>query len=265
MFRFLLAPRWLALHAAAVAVAVGFVALGWWQLEVYRDSSARQELRDLPPVALADVARPGDPLGDAADRAVTATGTYVADLVVPARVHAGTLGAYAAGLLQTDDGLILTLRGWQHRPDEIAPAPQAPVIVSGHLVAPEIAAQATGGSRLAPDHLGYLAPDPAAEAAGLDRADLYDGYLIVAEEQPAPAAPPDRLDVATVAPIRDVSPWQNLSYWGQWWLFAGAVLVFWASFVRAGVRNRRLPAPDPGAPAEPAPQPSAPRRTTSAG
>jgi cytochrome oxidase assembly protein ShyY1 len=265
VFRFLLAPRWLALHAAAVALAVGFATLGWWQLDVYRDNSARQELRELPAVPLTDVATPGGPLGDAADRAVTAAGSYVADLVVPARVHAGTLGAYATGLLRTDGGLILVLRGWQHRPAEIAPAPQTPVTVSGHLVAAELAVQATGGSQLAPGQLGYLAPEAAAEAAGLARGDLYAGYLIATDEQPPPAVPPERLDVDTVAPIRDVNPWQNLSYWAQWWLFAGAVLVFWASFVRAGVRSRRSPAPDPDAPAEPAPRPSAPRRTTSAG
>ncbi|HSI93924.1 MAG TPA: SURF1 family cytochrome oxidase biogenesis protein [Jiangellaceae bacterium] len=265
MFRFLLAPRWLALHAAAVALVVGFTALGWWQLDVYRDNSARQDLRELPAVPLTDLARPGDPLGDAADRAVTAAGSYVADLVVPARVHNGTLGAYAAGVLQTDSGQILVLRGWQHRAAEIAPVPRTPVTVSGHVVAPELAVQATGGSRLESGQLGYLAPEAAAEAAGLDRDDLYAGYLIVTDERPPPAAPPERLDVDTVAPIRDVNPWQNLSYWAQWWLFAGAVLVFWASFVRAGVRNRRSPAPDPDAPAEPAPRPSAPRRTTSAG
>ena len=90
----LLTPRWIALHVTMVAAVVIFLALGWWQLGVYRDSAARQDLRDLAPVEVADLAAPGRELGAAAERAVTATGTYTsaASLVVPARVHEGVLG-----------------------------------------------------------------------------------------------------------------------------------------------------------------------------
>jgi cytochrome oxidase assembly protein ShyY1 len=265
VFRFLLAPRWLALHAATVALVVGFVALGWWQLGTFQESSARQDVRAAPAVPLEQVAQPGEPLAAAADRAVTADGTYLAELIVPARVHSGTLGAYAAAVLQTEDGLLLVLRGWEHDPAEVPPAPAAQVTVTGHLVEPEIPAQATGGARLNPGQLGYLAPEPVAAAVGSEPADLYDGYLLASDEHPAPTAAPERLDVDVVAPIRDVGPWQNLSYWAQWWIFAGAVLVFWASFVRSGVRNRRAPEPGPAVRAAPAAPPVAPRRTTSAG
>lgn len=260
MNRSLLHPRWLAVHAVAAALVVAFAALGWWQLGVYRDSDARQDLRDRPPVPVADVAEPGSALGGAADRAVTATGSYVAELVVPARVHDGVLGAYAVGLLETADGTLTVLRGWEPDPDRTPAAPNGhDVTVSGHLVAPEDPAVATGRSPLPPGQVGYLAPEAVAGAAGVERADLYEGYLVLAEEQPAPAAAPQRLDVGTVAPIRDVSPWQNLSYWAQWWVFAGAVVAFWVSAVRSLVKSRRETAPAPDGPSAPSPRPSAPR------
>jgi cytochrome oxidase assembly protein ShyY1 len=266
VYRFLLAPRWLALHVAIVAMVVGFVALGWWQLEVYGDSDARLATRELPAVPVAEVAIPGQPLGGAADRAVIVDGNYVADLVVPGRVHERTLGAYAAGVLETPDGRLLVLRGWQRDPEEIAALPTDPVMVSGHLVTPEVPGEATGGSPLPTSRIGYLAPAAAAASTGFPEPSFYAGYLVVTWEQPEPLGAPERLDVDTVAPVRDVSPWQNLSYWAQWWVFAGAVVIFWASAVRSGVRKRRAPGePDLDVPAEPDPPPSAQRRTTSAG
>lgn len=266
MYRFLLSPRWLALHAAAIVLVTGFVALGWWQLDVYRDSDSRIATRELPAVPVAEVARPGEPLGAATDRAVTTTGTYADDLVVPARVHDRVLGAYAAGVLDTSTGRLLVLRGWQHDADEIAPTPPGPVTVTGHLVSAEVPGEATGSSPLPADRIGYLAPEAAAATTSLDERSFYGGYLIVTGEEPEPLGSLTRLDVDTVAPIRDVSPWQNLSYWAQWWVFAGAVVVFWASAVRSAVRKQSAPhEATPDAPVEPEPSPSARRRTTSPG
>lgn len=76
MFRFLLAPRWLALHAVTVAAVVGFVVLGWWQLGVYQDSQSRQQVRDQDAVAVGSVLRPDTPAADAVDRNVLVEGTY---------------------------------------------------------------------------------------------------------------------------------------------------------------------------------------------
>jgi cytochrome oxidase assembly protein ShyY1 len=263
VLRLLLSPRWLALHVAAVALVAGFAALGWWQLGVYQESQARQEAREDDPVPLSAVARPGEPLGDAADRAVTATGTYRDQLVVPARVHDGVLGAYAVATMDTGDGLIAVLRGWEHDPSEITPPRAGHVTVTGHLLAAEVPEQATGPRPVPNRQVGYLSPDAFAAATGDGVEQFVDGYLLATTEDP-PSAAPERLDASAVAPIRDVSPWQNLSYWAQWWVFAGAVLVFWASFVRGGLKRRDSP-PDPAAPHEPAPPPSAPQRTTSAG
>ncbi|HEU4543632.1 MAG TPA: SURF1 family protein [Jiangellaceae bacterium] len=264
VLRLLLRPRWLALHVAAVVIASGFVALGWWQLGVYQESQARQEARDRSPVPLSTVAVAGNPLGDAIDRPVTAAGSYGEDLVVPARVHEDVLGAFAVATLDTGDGLLVVLRGWQHDPAGIEPAPAGEVLVSGHLVPAEVPEQATGPHPVPAGQVGYVSPDAVAEATGRGTAEFFDGYLVAMTEDPPPADPPERLDVSSVAPIRDVSPWQNLSYWAQWWVFAGAVLVFWASFVRAGLKKRGSPA-GPDVQPEPEQPPSVRQRTTSSG
>jgi cytochrome oxidase assembly protein ShyY1 len=264
VLRFLLTPRWLALHLAAVVITSGFVALGWWQLEVYQESQSRQEARDRSPVALSTVAATGQPLGEAVDRPVTATGSYRDELVVPARVHEGILGAYALATLDTGDGLVVVLRGWKHDAADIAAAPDGEVVITGHLVSAEVPAQATGPRPIPAGQVSYISPDAVAEATGRGTSEFYDGYLVAANERPPPAAAPERIEVSLVAPIRDVSPWQNLSYWAQWWVFAGAVLIFWASFVRAGLKKPRS-TPDPDAQPVPEQRPSVRQRTTSAG
>lgn len=264
MPKFLFAPRWLALHLAAVVFASGFAALGWWQLGVYQESQARLAERDRSPVPVTGLATAGQPLANAADRAVTAEGVYGDELVVPARVRDGVLGAYSVAVLDTPAGDLVVLRGWERDAADIAPAPTGDVTVTGHLLPAEVPQQATGASPAPTGQVRYIAADPVAEVTGRSRGEFYDGYLLVSSESPEPADPPERLEVSTVSPVRDVSPWQNLSYWAQWWVFAAAVLVFWFSFVRAALKKRNSP-PDPGARPEPEPPPSVPQRTTSAG
>jgi cytochrome oxidase assembly protein ShyY1 len=243
----LLTPRWIALHVVTVAVVVGFVALGWWQLGVYQDNESRQDVRDRPAVPISDLVRPGEELGSGADRAVVATGRYLDEghLTVPARVHEGVLGAYLVAALRTPDGGVLTvLRGWVDDADRAGTAAGGEVTVAGHLLAPETPADASASDAdPSTDEIGFVAPQPVAAATGLPDDDFYPGYLLLEDEQPRPAASPEPLDLAVVDPIGDVSPWQNLSYWAQWWVFAGAAAVFWFSFVRTAVRHRSRVAP----------------------
>jgi cytochrome oxidase assembly protein ShyY1 len=262
--KFLLTPRWLALNLAAVVIASGFAALGWWQLGVYQESQARLAERNQTPVPVNTVATAGQPLADAADRAVTAGGVYGDELLVPARVHDGVLGAYAVAVLHTGDGNLVVLRGWEHDADDITPAPAGDIVVTGHLLAAEIPQQATGADPAPTGQVRYVAPNRVAEVTGRELDEFIDGYLLASSETPEPADPPERLEVSTVSPIRDVSPWQNLSYWAQWWVFAAAVPVFWFSFVRAALKKRSSP-PDPDVQPELETPPSVRQRTTSAG
>ncbi|TDC49644.1 SURF1 family protein [Jiangella ureilytica] len=245
VYRFLLTPRWLLLHAVAAAAVAGCLVLGWWQAGVYQDSHGRHELRDREPVAVTELASPGAELGDAADRQAVATGEYLAgqQQIVPGRVHDGTLGSFVVTPLQTDDGLVVpVLRGWVDDPGEPGTAvPPGEVTVTGFLLPPETPGHATvrTGQELEDGRMAYIAPDQLAQRAGVGEAEALQGYLLLEDESPAPATAPAVLDVDAVAPIRDVSPWQNLSYWAQWWVFALAAVIFWASIVRSGIRTRR--------------------------
>lgn len=237
----LLTPRWIALHVTMVAAVVIFLALGWWQFGVYRDSAARQDLRDLAPVELADLAAPGRDLGAAAERAVTATGTYTsaASLVVPARVHEGVLGSYSVGVLHTSDGHVPVLRGWlDEAADPGGVLPSGQVWVTGHMVPPETSRDATDpDADLPAGQIGFIAPEQVADATDIDLNDMFHGYLVLSSEEPRPEFAPERLELSAVEPIRHVSPLQNLSYWALWWVFAGAAAVFWFSSARAAARG----------------------------
>lgn len=254
---FVLSPRWLALHVVAIALVAAFAALGWWQLDAYRTSQDRHDTRAADAVPLSEVIEPGQPVEYAQDRPVIADGFYVASLAVPARVNAGVLGAYAVGALETGDGVLIVLRGWAAAADGIAVAPSGDMSVTGHLLPEESDAEASG-RELGPDQIGYLASAPAAAALGRD--DIYAGYLVLSSEEPDHTATLERLDIDELAPIRNVGPWQNLSYWAQWWVFAAAVIVFWVSFLRAGIRRaRQEPTQVAATQPAPLPRPSAPR------
>ena len=237
----LITPRWIVLHLATAAVVVAFVALGWWQLQAYRSSDAREQLRELPAAPITELATPGQPLGAAAERTVVVSGEYLTDasLLVPARVHDGVLGSYTVGVLQTDDGALPVLRGWLAEPDDPAGAvPAGQITVTGHLLPPETSDDAADpGANLPKGQVGFVAPEQVGRQTGIDQADLYHGYLLVAEESPPPAAAPQQLELSVVEPIRNVGPLQNLSYWALWWIFAGAAVVFWFSSARAAARG----------------------------
>jgi len=237
----LITPRWIVLHIATAVVVGIFIALGWWQLQVYRDSDAREKLRELPAAPVTELATPGRALDGAVDRAAVATGAYLTDanLLVPARVHEGVLGSYTVGVLRTDDGALPVLRGWVSGPDDPAgDVPTGQVTVTGHLLRPETSDDATDpGAQLPGGQIGFIAPEQVASQTGIDQADLYRGYLLLAEENPQPVAAPEPLDIAVVDPIRNVGPLQNLSYWALWWIFAVATVVFWFSSARAAARG----------------------------
>ena len=229
------------MHIATAVVVVVFVALGWWQFGVYRDSQARQELRDRPAAPLTELASPGRPFGPTADRAVVAIGSYRTDgpLSVPAREHEGVLGWYTVGVLETGDGALPVLRGWLAEPTDLAAElPAGRVTVTGHLLPPETSADAADpGADLPTGQIGFVAPEPVGAETGIDQAELYRGYLLLTAEVPRPALAPEPLELSVVEPIRNVGPLQNLSYWALWWIFAGAVIVFWFSSARSAVRG----------------------------
>ena len=244
----LFTPRWIVSHIAMAVLVVAFIALGWWQFGVYRDSDARQKERELPTVAIAELTTPGQPFGAAAERSVEASGSYLTDpgLVVAARVHDGVLGSYSVGVLRTAEGSLPVLRGWIAEPDHpAAELPSGRVTVTGHLLSPETSADATDPDAVLPaGQIGYIAPESVSAETGIAPDQLYQGYLLLTEETPRPEVAPETLELSVVEPVGNVGPLQNLSYWALWWVFAGAAVVFWFSSARAAVRDRGSAAAD---------------------
>ncbi|WP_165368003.1 SURF1 family protein [Phytoactinopolyspora endophytica] len=242
MPRFLFTPRWLAAHVAFTLAIIFCVVAGWWQFGIYQDSQSRHDDRDRPAVPVSELVQPGENIADAADRPVTMEGRYLTEhaLNVPGRIHDGVLGWFVLVPLETTDGVIVpVLRGWVDEPVAPATLPDQPVSTIGHLVLPETSEHATvrSGQILDDEEIAYIAPDTLSDATGISESAMLDGYLLLTSEEPAP----DDIaivDIDEVAPVRDVSPWQNLSYWAQWWVFGAAAVVFWASVVRSGIRSR---------------------------
>lgn len=267
MFRFLLTPRWIAVHVVLLLAITFCVAAGWWQYGVFQDSKERHDDRDRPPVPISELLQPAEDLGDAVDRSAVARGSYLTQhqQLVPGRIREGVLGWFVVAPLETRDGTIVpVVRGWVDDP-AAADTPRATsMTVTGHLLPPEVPEHATVRSDqvLDDDELAYISPESIEAATGLSPSTSVHGYLLATAEDP-PANDAARVDVDEVAPIRNVNPWQNFSYWAQWWLFAAAGVAFWVSAVRAGIRSRRTDddaGPDgPGQPvdtevSEPAPR-----------
>jgi cytochrome oxidase assembly protein ShyY1 len=253
VLRFLLAPRWLALHAAVVAVVIGTVVLGSWQMQAYAEQEERERVAaanlaaDAPRQPLAAAVPVGQALPvDAVSVPVQASGTYDASgtVLLPGREQDGAPGYYVVTPLVADDGVVTpVLRGWVASEDDPALVPPGgTVTIEGSVQALETDADATvDPTRPLPE--GQMA---ALTSVGLFRTWPYSPSLVrqaqvvLASEQPVGGPTPEVVPVEQAAPAPvGVSAWRHLSYAWQWWLFAAAAVVFWAAFVRNGLREQR--------------------------
>lgn len=262
-----MAPRWWPWHLALVAVLVSFGWLGSWQLDSFR-AGAVPRPAGAAEAPLAAVTEPGGRLGaDEVGRRVRAEGTWLADgqVVVPDRPRpgGGRSGSWVVTPLQTDEGVLPVVRGWAR--GEVPTPPAGRVEVSGLLQASEAEpAAAPVAGTLPPGQVPYVATVTLLAELPYEAAELYDGYLVAAD---VPA------DLVAVTPREGsgegVGRWRNLAYGLQWWVFAGAAVLFWALVLRRAAQERPPGAPQPptGQPAQPGaggPPPPlvAPRRRT---
>jgi cytochrome oxidase assembly protein ShyY1 len=248
-------PRWVALHALALALVVTFVLLGLWQLGRARAMVRPVTDADPAPVALAQLSPATGLLPDeAVGRRVFVHGEYdqAHGFVVPDRTDgAGRNGVWLVGLLRLDDGSgVLVLRGWA--PDVSAadrtPGPSGPVTVTGRL---QLSESPDGGlppgQQLAAGQLAAVNPVDLLDVVPYD---VHDGYLVADGQTPAdPAAA--ALTPVTVDPPGSQVPGfllQHVGYVALWWLFALFVVAFWWRLLRD-----ELHPPSPEVAADPLP------------
>ena len=206
---------------------------------------------------------PGGRLGsDDLGRRVRVEGSYDdgRTLLVPGREEPGGTrrGYLVVSPLVTATGVLPVVRGWVDGPRAPAAAPPR-----GRCASPGCSSAPRAGRRPAhrpsvQDLLPYVATVTLLDALPYQPAELYDGYLALRSESPAPAVAP--VPVEAQAAERDgVGRWRNLAYALQWWVFAGAAVFFWWLVLRRAALEQREPDP---APDEGPPPLVAPRRTT---
>ncbi|MER7210805.1 MULTISPECIES: SURF1 family cytochrome oxidase biogenesis protein [Streptosporangium] len=251
MYRFLLTPRWLALHVVVLLVIPAFVFLGRWQFGRYeeRSSSSHQTTANMSaaPVPLEGLVPPGAPMR-AHDRyrPVTVTGTFDAgaQLLVRRRVQDTRVGFYVLTPLRTADGVgVLVNRGWvkagatADAPPEVPPPSTGEVTVTGRLQPSET--EETTGIRnrpgLPPGQV--LLINTESVGRGLPYK-LLDGYVELTGQQPQAQAAP----APVPAPDVGGGGGLNLAYGVQWWLFIGIAIGGWILLIRREAADLRAEA-----------------------
>ncbi len=247
MIRFALLPRWWAWHLALVTVLVSFGWLGWWQVSSFERAAPVRATTDV--VRLDRVAVPGGRLGrDDIGRRVRAEGSWdgSGQRLVPDRERNGRSGVLVVTPLRTSAGVLPVLRGWAPGPRAAAAPPAGTVTVTGFLQRSETEADATVIGPPTADELPYVATVTVLEALPYTADELYDGFVVLTGEQPAAAGAPLLVEPRErqAPPSGGVGRWRNLAYGVQWWVFALAAVVFWASVIRRAEQERRRPPPD---------------------
>ncbi|MGR6913531.1 SURF1 family cytochrome oxidase biogenesis protein [[Actinomadura] parvosata] len=248
MYRFLLTPRWLALHVVVLLVIPAFVLLGRWQFGRFEERSANSERVtaniEAAPVPLERLASPGQQVKeDDRFRRVTVAGTYDTShqLVVRRRPQEGHNGYYVLTPLVTGAGTaVIVNRGWVPAGATADAAPEVPappagqVTVTGRLRPSETEANSgiTDRPGLPPGQV--LLIDAAKIGQGLPYR-LVGGYVELTEQQPKPAAAPAPVPEPDVGAGGGL----NLAYGVQWWLFIGIAIAGWVLLIRRELAERR--------------------------
>jgi len=166
---------------------------------------------------------------------------------VPGRRHGDKDGYWVVTPLRTAEGVLPVNRGWVASADDPAvEAPAAEVTVTGVVQPSETQSdsQVDALADLPDGEIAYLATVQLLDVLPYSPDELYDGYVTLRSEQPAPAVAPEPVEARGLDD--GVGKWRNLGYGLQWWLFAGAAVFFWWSVLRRSLRERRAadaPAP----------------------
>jgi len=241
MYRFLLAPKWIAFHLLVLGGVVLMVGLGLWQLrrlDERQDFNAAVRASEAAPMAeLGRLLPPGaEPEPSLEWRPVTATGTYRPsdELRVFNRSQDGQAGDVVVTPLELAEGrVLLVARGFVPLgTTDVAAAPDGVVSVTGRLR--ESQARQRGQPTDSDDTDDEIPRVDIALLADRFDAELVPMYVELTSSSPAEAGP---LPVPLRGPELTDGP--HLSYAIQWFIFATCVALGWVLAVRHSLRSRR--------------------------
>ena len=223
MLSLLRSGRWQAFTAAAVVAIIAFGLLSVWQW--HRAEEKRAEFA-LVESAMTNPALPVAELSDPADwQAVTATGTYdeSQQFLVRNQPQNGSNGLWVVTLLRSDPRDVWVVRGWIAVDLSQGPAQAPPEPPTGQVTVEGFARTSEpgplrAGSDLPVGQITKVAVAELDEAAGVES----QPFFMVATRDPSltPVTRPEPTDT------------RNLSYAGQWLLFAGIAIGGWYFFLR---------------------------------
>lgn len=241
--RQLLSLRWMIAHLVVLAVCVGFVVLGVWQLnrlEERRTSNAVHAARfEQEPLPIEDlIIGAGSDLASLEYRRATATGTFHVpeEVLVRSQVFQGQAGFdVVTPLITSPNSGVAVNRGWvplefDTAPVAAAPPPTGSVTIEGVIRLSQ--ERATLGRN--DSGAGRITTVSRVDLALLNaqtESDLMPVYLEVIGEQaptvlPVPAPPPDLADEGS-----------HLSYAIQWFSFAVVGAVGYGFLLRRAVQR----------------------------
>ncbi len=226
--------RWIGFTLVGILAIVAFGLLSQWQWhraiekQDYQQQMVARAQQDPAPVE--SVVPPRGAL--ATDRewtSVTATGTYLADdqVLVRKRPLNGSNGFWVAVPLRLTDGTALWVnRGWTsalgsaRQVQEAPPPPPGVVTVTGRLRLPQEGPQTQPGDL------------PAGQVTDLDPQALSGDVPVVPAYLELVSSTPADGGELTALPLPEIDSARNLSYAGQWLIFALVAIIGWWFFLR---------------------------------
>jgi cytochrome oxidase assembly protein ShyY1 len=242
MYRFLLKPKWLALHVVLLALVGTMCSLANWQWNRHIDRKAFNETLiqrfTEPPQPLLELLQQYPMREDAQWRLATISGTYLEQLSINVVnvSQDGRAGYDPVSPLQLDDGrIVLVNRGFVPLDAPQPPAPSGEVEVTGRVrVSAErrtgaVSDPATGvlkeAQRIDIERLAQQLPSP-----------VIDVYLEAIQSKPS-----DSEMLSNIAPPR-FGNGSHLGYVGQWLLFSLCAIGGWIALVLREKRVLQKPA-----------------------
>jgi len=232
-------PRWLLGHVLVVAICVGFVNLGFWQVRRLEDRRLQNIVManrlNTPPTSVSElVAGAGLDIDSLEFRNATATGMFDAEeeVLVRSQVHQGSAGWHVLTPLVLGDGrAVMINRGWVPLEMDSVPvpaaAPSGQVSIRGWV---SLTRLRRSGGALEPD--GRLTQIARVDLARLQEQipyDLLPIYIVADPSGESLPIPPDRPDVSDEGP--------HLTYAIEWFSFALIGLVGYFFLIRRAVRR----------------------------